>query len=503
MTEEQGLDFQKLLAIARRRLWWVVIPAIVAPLLAIAISFKVTPTYQSQAFVLVEEPKVPDKFVQSVITDQFDVRLMTLKEQILSRSRLEPIIAKFSLYGNKPKLSMEDKVELLRKAVDVRIIKPDGVRSVPSGFYIVASANDAHTAQGVCNEVLSMFMDENLKVRQQQAAGTTAFLSDQLEQSKRKLDQQDARLADFKRRYFGQLPTDEQRNLEMLNSTRSRLEVVTQELATAQQQKIVQESLLTQQLRAKPTTETGAGPTDLQKQLTTLQDQLSALRARYTEEHPDVMKLKSQIRNLQQQLGNMPPPPPVVKEDSVHDTPEMQQTRTAIRLAEGNIRAKLAEQARLNHEVSALQGRLQLSPAVEEQYKSLTRDYETALQFYNDLLTKKTQSEMATNLEKRQEGEQFRLMDSPDLPLKPEFPNRMKFGFVGLGAGLLVGIGLAWLRETREHFLRTEEDVIHELDLPVLISLPDVSRKSAAPPNGSRHGSLKYRRNKVEEQAKV
>jgi polysaccharide chain length determinant protein (PEP-CTERM system associated) len=499
MDEEQGLNFQKLVEIGTRRMWWIIVPAVIVPLMAIAVSYKITPRYQSQAFVLVEEPKVPDKFVAPVITNQLDVRLMTLKEQILSRSRLEPIITSLSLYSNKRRLSMEDKVDLLRAAIDVRVIKPDGSNRVPSGFYIVAQANNPSTAQSVCTQILSMFMDENLKVRQQQAAGTTAFLSDELEQAKRKLDTQDARLADFKRHYFGQLPSDEQRNLEMLNSTRTRLEAVIQELSTAQQQKIVQESLLSQQLKARTaTTESGAAPVDLQKQLALMQDQLAALSARYTAEHPDVIKLKAQIANLKQQLANAPPPSAESNNDAALDTPEVRQARTAVRLAEENIRAKRAEQARLSQEVSVLQGRLQLSPAVEEQYKALTRDYETAQKFYDDLLSKKAQSEMATNLEKRQEGEQFRLVDAPDLPLKPEFPNRVKFGGAGLAAGLFLGLGLAWTRERSQNYLRTEEDVIHELDVPVLIALPDVSKESARSTYGSGHRTLKYRRNKVE-----
>lgn len=477
--EEQGIDFGKLAGMLKRRIGWIIIPAILGPLIAIGITHKITPRYESQAFVLVEEPKVPDKFVASVITNQLDVRLMTLKEQILSRSRLEPIITSLSLYADQPKLSMEEKVDLLRGAIDVRVIKPDGSNRVPSGFYIIALASKAQTAQDVCSQILSMFMDENLKVRQQQAAGTTAFLSDQLDEAKRNLDQQDAKLADFKRHYFGQLPTDEQRNLEMLNSTRTRLEAVTQELSTAQQQKIVQESLLTQQLKARTaTTETVAAPIDLQKQLASMQDQLATLSSRYTAEHPDVIKLKAQIANLKQQLANAPPPTSEPKDDASIDSPEIRQTRTAIRLVDENIRAKRAEQARLTQEVGALQGRLQLSPAVEEQYKALTRDYDTALKFYDDLLSKKTQSEMATDLEKRQEGEQFRLVDAPDLPLKPEFPNRMKFALGGLGGGLALGLLLAWTRERSQNYLRTEEDVIYELDLPVLIALPDISKKS-------------------------
>jgi len=164
----------------------------------------------------------------------------------------------------------------------------------------------------------------------------------------------------------------------------------------------------------------------------------------------------------------------------------MRQMRVALRLTEENIRSKRIEQTHLEEQVQTLQSRLQLSPVVEERYKALTRDYETALQFYNDLLSKKTQSEMSTNLERQQEGEQFGVMDSPDLPANPTFPDRLKFGFSGLGGGLALGVILALLIEHRENFIRTEDDVVRFLSLPVLISIPELkperAKNAAFPP---------------------
>jgi polysaccharide chain length determinant protein (PEP-CTERM system associated) len=478
--DQPQLSVQKLITLCKRRIWWIVVPVLLGPLLAIGISYKVTPVYTSQAFVLVEQPKVSDKFVTPMITDELDTRLMTLKEQILSRSRLEPIIERLGLYKEDGReTSMEDKVERLRKSIDVKTIRPDGSNRVFSGFYITASTDNARSAQHVCTEILSMFMAENLKVRQQHAAGTTEFLAAQLVDSKRKLDEHDAKLAEFKRRYLGQLPSDEQRNLELLTSTRTRLEVVNQELSQIQQQKIVQESMLSQQVSSRKTVQLSANPTGLQGELTALQQQLASLQSRYTDEHPDVIKVKAQIAAMQKQLrqSKAVAETPQSKDDTVVDAPEIGQTRVALRLTEENIRNKRTEQARLGEQVRALEGRLQLSPGVEEQYKALTRDYESALQFYNELLNKKTQSEMATDLERRQEGEQFGVMDAPDLPVKPTFPNRLKFAMTGLVAGLGLGVGLVFMIERREDFIRTDEDVVRVLGLPVLIGIPEVKRR--------------------------
>jgi polysaccharide chain length determinant protein (PEP-CTERM system associated) len=491
MEEDQQFSAEKIIAVIRRRFWWIIVPTLIGPLLAFAISFEVRSVYTSRAFVLVEQPKISDKFVTPMISDQLDTRLMTLKEQILSRSRLEPIIERLGLYREKAgSASMEDRVERLRKSIEVKTIRPEDYSPtrVPSGFYIMASADTAQTAQQVCTEILSMFMEENLKARQQRAEGTTDFLTAQLDESKRALDDHDAKLAEFKRKYLGKLPTDEQRNLEMLTATRARLEAVNLELSQAQQQKIIQQSMLSQQVNSRKSVPSGASPSDLQVQLSTLRSELASLQARYTDKHPDVIKTKEQIQVLQRQLKASPSSADTSsdKSDAAVDTPEIRQARVSLQLTEGEIRSKLAEQARLEEQVRALQSSLQLSPAVEEQYKALTRDYESALQFYNDLLNKKTQAGMATDLERRQEGEQFSVMDAPDLPGKPSFPDRLKFALAGLAAGLALGIGLALLIERREDFIRTEDDVVRILALPVLVGLPDITPKRPANPAPNR-----------------
>jgi len=486
MEEEKQLGIRQILDIVKRRIWWILIPALLGPAIAIGITFAIKPSYTSTSFVLIEQPKVPDKFVTQVVTDQLDARLMTLQEQILSRSRLEPIVLRLGLFKDKgDKISMDEKVEKLRKAIDVKMITPEGSGRVPSGFYITAKSDTAQSAQQVCTEILSMFMEENLKLRQQRAAGTTQFLSEQLQESKRKLDEHDAQLAEFKGKYLGQLPSDEQRNLEMLTSARTRLETLNQEVSQAQQQKIIQESAISQ-LSARKTTSAGSDPTELDKELTSLRAQLAALQSRYTSEHPDIVKLKTQIQLVQNQLKaqNASSAEPASKDEAAVDTPEMRQLRVALRLTEENIRSKRTEQAHLEEQVRTLQSRLQLSPVVEERYKALTRDYETALQFYNELLGKKTQSEMSTDLERRQEGEQFGVMDAPDLPAKPSFPDRLKFGLSGLAGGFALGILLAILMERRENFIRTEEDVVNILGLPLLVGIPEVKLEKRSARSG-------------------
>ncbi len=476
--EQSQLGLQEILAIARRRWLWIVIPLLLGPVAGYLVSRKITPVFTSQAFVLIEAQKVPDTFVPSMVTDQLETRLLTMQEQILSRTRLQALIEQFGLYqSDVRRVSMDELVARLKKDIKVTPIRPDSSNTL-RGFYVAVDSDSPGTAQKVCSQVLSMFMDENLKARSQRAEDTTQFLTGQLEDAKQKLDENDSKLAEFKTRYLGRLPTDEQSNLQMLSTLSTRLDSVNEAISQAQQQKVTQGSLLAQRVGASGNAHLPAGKvSDLEKQIADLRAQLATLESQYTPEHPDVLALKSHIASLQDQLRSArtsaPQAAPAVNEQVSDDT-ETAQLRAAVRALDETIKIKRAEQVRLEQEIASFQSRVQLSPMVEEQYKGLTRDYESSLQFYNDLLTKKTQSEMIRDLEQRREGEQFRVMDAPEFPTKPSWPNRQKFALGGLMAGFALGGALAAMFEFKERLIRTERDIQTHLGLPVFTVIPNL-----------------------------
>jgi uncharacterized protein involved in exopolysaccharide biosynthesis len=241
----------------------------------------------------------------------------------------------------------------------------------------------------------------------------------------------------------------------------------------------------------------------VQKQLEQLQAQLVDLKTRYTEDHPDVTGINRKIEALRKTMSSSSEPAstPVQESPSVEPR-EVQQLRAQMRALDQAIGDKKAEQQRIQRQISLYQSRIQLSPVVQEQFKKLTRDYQTALQFYNDLLAKKNQSEMATNLERRQQGEQFRVMDPANLPEKPTFPNRPLFAGGGLAAGLFVGIGIALLLEMKDKSLHTERDVQQFLKLPTLALLPTVDGSDIAP-RRRRFGRISRRPQNVPEQGVI
>ena len=493
MLGQRELTLEDYVGMLRRRIWWLIVPAVLGPAIAFGVSTMLPSRYTSQTLVLVEQQKVPDTLVRPVITEVLDERLATMKEQILSRTRLQPIIEMFGLFEDKQKLSVEDKVELMRKAIKISPVRADfeGGGSGLPGFYVSFTAPNARLAQQVCGEITSMFLAENLKVREQRAQGTTDFIGSQLEDSKQKLDQQDAKLAEFKRKYIGQLPGQEQMNFNMLSSLNTQLDANTQALNQLQQTRTYTESVLSQQLQTWRATQdnktASASPETLEQQLTAEQAQLSELESKYTDTYPDVVRLKDDIERLKSRIaeqGNIPAKPVTSEKKSGPEPPQVQQLRAQLSGIDQSIRNKQSEQARIQSQLSTYQARIQLSPVIEEQYKQLTRDYDTALKFYNDLLQKQNESVMATDLEKRQQGEQFRVLDPPNLPERPTFPNRPMFAAGGLAGGLTIGLGLIFLLELKENLIRNEKDVVFYLELPILTQIPSIDdaprRKNAA-----------------------
>ncbi len=456
-----------------KRRWWIVaIPALLLPIVAYAASYLVPPQYVSQTLVLVEQQKVPDDYVRSVISEDLSSRLASMSEQIMSRSRLEPIIEKYNLYGNK-KQTMDDRLDLVRKDIG---IKPIGSRNggVP-GFYISFRASEPKTAQLVCGEITSLFVTENLHQREQSAEGTTDFLTQQLNQAKHTLDDQDAKLAEFKMTYMGRLPGDDAANSNMLSSLGAQLDAATQALSRMEQDHTYMQALLAQQVHDQSLAETGdrpsAAPGAQQMELRQLQAQEAELTARYTPDYPDVVAVRRQIAELRRQMAAPAAPSP--SRDSAPrsnrpESPSVQQLRAQLRAQEQAIAQKKQDQMAISGQMRGYQEKLHASPKVEEDFKNMTRDYQNAQKSYDDLLAKKTQSKMATDLERRQQGEQFRVMDEPNLPDAPTFPRRNVYGMGGLAAGLLLGLGISGLLEYRDTALRSERDIWAFTKLPTL-----------------------------------
>jgi protein tyrosine kinase modulator len=322
-------------------------------------------------------------------------------------------------------------------------------------------------------------MEQNGRVLEQQAVRTTSFLDQELEQSKAKLDEQDAKLAQFKRLHLGVLPEEEKTNFSLLGSMNAQLESNTQSLSRAQQDRSFHESLLNQEeANWKSSRRTEQNPETIEEQLRNLQGQLIALESRYTAEHPDVVKMKNQIAELKKKMAATPNSDDSL--DGAHTATEpsqIQKLRGTLRQDDFSIGELTKRQGQIQDQIRILEARIQSSPMVEQQLKELTRNYQSALDFYNELLKKQQNSSIATDLAHQQQGEQFNVLDAPSLPTTPSSPKVPKLAVGGLGAGAALGLAILYILMAMDQSLHTERDVEMFLKLPVLTSVPvlDVS----------------------------
>ncbi len=488
MISNRELSIDDYLAMLRRRLKLILVPALLAPIAGFLVSYAFTPKYTSQARILVEGQKVPEGYVKPVVTEDIVQRIATMQQQVLSRTRLIPMIDRLGLAKGK---TADDVIGEIQENLTIEPVETDvtpgtlpgskpvthkpGQTSDVPGFDVSFTTDNPKTAQQVCSELTSMMLEQNLQAREQVAQSTTDFLARQVEEAKKNLDDQDAKLATFKRQYIGQLPGDEDNNLKLLATLNTQLDASTQALNRAQQDRAYTESLLAQQLAAWKASQNSVNPQTLAQQLSEMQAKLTSLQSRYTDDYPDVIKMKTDIAELKRQLNAANAG--TTKTDTNDkanspEPPELRQMRVQLHQYDDAIAQATREQERTQRQIQTYQSRLSLSPGIEEQYKELTRDNENAQKFYDDLLSKRSESQMQTDMESRQQGEQMRLLNPAGLPEDPSFPNRLFFAGGGLGAGLALGCALAIWLEFTDKSIRTEEDAVAVLDLPVMVSIP-------------------------------
>ena len=507
MIQNRELTMDDYLAIVRRRLKVVLIPLLMAPLAGYLVSHAFPPKYTSTSVVAVESQKVPDSMVQSVITADFTQRIANIQTRMMDANRLRPMLDRL---GYKPQ-EQGKLIEEIRNNMTVEPIITDlsaaaalsktssGTKKKPStgaavpGVTVNFTSSNAREAQQICDELTSLLVTENLQYRIDRVKGTTEFLDRQVEDAKRSLDEQESKLAAFKQKYSGQLPTDQDSNVKMLMSLNSQLDATTQTLGRAQQDKTYTEGILAQQIAAWKASQSSTNPQTLEQQLTTLQAQLLQLQARYTPDHPDVIKTKADIAAVQKKLDEVnaaagkAPDASTPEKASVTEPAEIRQLRLQIHQYEQVIAQATADQKKLQSAIDLYRSRANVSPGVEGEYDQLQRDRDNAQKVYLDLLSKKSTSEVSQNMENQQQGEQMIVSQPAAAPTSPSFPNRLYFAGGGLGAGLALGIGLALWLEVRDKAIRTEKDAAAAMDLPLLVSVPWVIEEEEVAGDGKRH----------------
>lgn len=479
-------------AVVSRRRWWILLPLFVCWAVVWGMSLILPATYQSEALILVEQQKVPEQYVVPNVSVSLQDRLQSMTQQILSRTRLQQTIDRSHLYSSHQGLSgllqLRDPVEQMRKDIQIELVAPPGRPGELTAFKIRYSARSRELAQRVNSELTSLFIEENLKSQQQLSESTTAFLDNQLAGARAKLEEQENKVRAFKAQHFGNLPSQLGSNVEILSGLQAQLQSTQRALDLAQQQKLYLDSLLQQyQSVLGGGDSTLTSPQALSKELVDLRIHLADARSLYTDDHPDVMALKDKIAKIEKlkkesegaianshltgEVEN--PVSPDAAEEAQRSLPtSIMQVQSQLKANQLEIQNDQQHEKALESQVSTYQARLNMTPETEQELADVSRGYEESKSNYNSLLQKQMQSQLATSLEQRQQGEQFRVIDPPSLPDKPSSPNRFLLSLGGLVLGFALGVALTVFLELTDVRVWLEKDLEGVVPTRVLVSIP-------------------------------
>ncbi|MGA2960238.1 MAG: XrtA system polysaccharide chain length determinant [Candidatus Korobacteraceae bacterium] len=470
-----------------RRRWWLIGSLFGCWLLAWGASRLLPSVYRSETLILVEQQKVPEQYVVSNVSVDLQEQLQSMTQQILSRTRLELIIQKFHLYTQqRQRLGPDGLVDQMRKDIQIQLVEAPGRRGQLTAFRIIYSAPTPTLAQQVATQLTTLFIDENIQEQSQRAENTTEFLSSELTTARTSLSEQEVKVKQFKSHYLGELPSQMDGNVHILSGLQERYHNLAQAMNRAQEQRLYMESLLTQYRAVRTGGETGANSLpSIDHELSKMKADLAEAQTRYTSKHPDVIRLKGLIAKTEKLKSDIEADEAKAPQDGDKKHPtnssELQSMAPMLQL-EGQLKANEQEIQDARNEMQTLQtqiaeyqSRLNLTPIREQQLADLTRDYEQSKANYDSLLKKQMQSQLATNLEKRQQGKGFRIIDPPSFAHKPYSPDRVKFSLAGLIAGLLVGFGLVFLSEFLDDSIREQEDITRMTNVRVLAGIPHLA----------------------------
>jgi polysaccharide chain length determinant protein (PEP-CTERM system associated) len=496
---EKLLSIHDYLEIGLRRKWYIIVPLVASILISFGVCKYLPKVYRATTLILVQPQSVPESYVRPTITDTVINRLNTIGQEIMSRTRLEKVIEEFNLYKDlRKKVPMEEAVETMRKAIVVKVQEEKKERTRNS-FTISFEGEEPKTVMMVTNKLASLFIEENLKVRELQAGGTSDFISKELLTMEDRLKRKEQEIRVYKERNMGQLPQQLDANLRILEQLQQQLRTASEKIRAAEDRTFIfqgqleqlkkleprgdsfpnQEALNTSRIREDPVT-----------QLNALKRELASMQTRLKETHPDVIDLKKKIAMLESQVEGKSKSPQEEEKITTKNLPPPRldpDTERFYRQLTEQYNSALLEAKRLKEEEKALkeqmnlyQRRIEDTPKREQELVLLTRDYDLLKTHYQSLLDKNMQSQMAENLERKQKGEQFKILDPAVLPETPIKPDQNKIMLIGGLLGIVLGIGLTWVRESSDQSFRTVSDLEEYLGIPVLATIPNLKEEKKA-----------------------
>lgn len=469
------LELRDYLAVIRRRKVPVVLCALGFLVFGVVVAARLPNFYRSETLIMVDPQQVPSNYVQSTVSSSIQDRLSTIQEQVMSATHLQHIIDTLGLYAeSRGKRPQQEIIAAMRKATTVEVVGAAEHRL--SAFRIAFQSKDPQTAAKVANELATEFIDENLRARLAQFNGAADFLDSEMRETRTQLEAKEQELQRLKIQNVTDLPESRQYHLEALNNLRGQLRAAQDRVSRAREQK-----MMLQQYAPAVDLDSGNDSVSLspfQSRIQKLEGQLSELRSRYGSDHPDVRKAEAELAKLRvQEAAEKQQEGSVVKPEVAPITPA--RAKNPVLQAQGEkldqeIKEQTELQKQLEEQINAHTDKLEHGPVFEQRISALMRDYDNLRGHYSSLVDKKLSAEMAKELEGRQQGERFVILDAAPVPQSPAGPNRILIGAGALLLGIVAGVALALGMEFNDESVRSEHEAATILGKIVLVSVPRV-----------------------------
>jgi len=502
-TPRRSMDLEDYIDIVRRHKGWIFGPFLFTLVASVVGVYLYPDSFVSQAVVKIVPQQVPQNMVQSAINQQMSDRINSMAQTILSRTVLTTIINSFGLYQReRSRMPIEDVVEQMKRAIQIQpVASPTGTVDRIPAFAVSFSYDNRLTAQRVVQDLVSRFIDENIRNRSNATFQTTQFMKDQLDDAKKQLDAAEDKLAAYRMQNNGRLPDQMDSNMRQLAALQSQASYLSARISAVNQEKLQMESNvrifkdqlanLTKDASLLQNSPDRKSPEllDAERDLNTSQDQLTVLRQHYKDTFPDVQIAIARVEGARKKVKDVQAADAAKKTDSdttASVTPAAQQTVRERRDIEASIkRFQSALEAReldlqdntkqlkaVNDAIGGFQGRMSTVPLGEKQYSDLLRDRDLVKERFVDLSGKLSKAEIAQEMEGRKQGETLELLDPASLPTTPTEPKRPMVILLGAGFGLILGISIAGVREMKDTSLKNLKDVRAYTQMSILGSVP-------------------------------
>lgn len=448
---------------ARQNKWGIFFLTLGLTLVAVMGIAVMPDTYQATTTILVDPQKVSDQYVNPAVHDALTDRLQTITQEVLSSTRLQELIDRYQLYPEDRRAkSPEQTIAQMRKAITIEVKHAAG--NGPGAFTITYEGRNPVIVAQVTNELASRFIEWNLQSREQLTEVTAQFLDEQLQEAKKKLETQENQVREFAMSHLGEMPDNLPANLGTLAQLRATYQADSDSLDRLEQQRL---ELLRMPQPVQDATGHNIDPASsergrLEAEEIRLQEQLLDLRRRYTPAHPEVVETAARLQRVKEEIKQLPPPVP-----GKIDTTNMTASQVRLEIISHEMSRLTEDMKKVQEQMVAYQSKVDAMPLREQQLTDLTRDYEISKQEYSTLLGKKYSADMATNLERKQQGERFTVIDPAIPPGRPIRPNRALLMLAALFGSLFLSIALVIGREKLDMTVRAEQDLEDLLPAPV------------------------------------